>query len=67
MGLIALLLIIIFVVMVGPVGWAQCAHEDVDLYNTMVGNSLPTLLLKKAENEDYYDRNTDFNPFSLSK
>ena len=23
--------------------------------------------LKKAENEDYYDRNTDFNPFHLSK
>ena len=21
--------------------------------------------LKRAENEDYYDRNTDFNPFTL--
>lgn len=28
-----------------PVGWAHCAHEDVDLYNTMVGNELPTLLV----------------------
>lgn len=54
------------------------SHEQ--LISVMIGNYFIKVLweiiatpltylivnfLKKAENEDYYDKNTDFNPFSL--